>query len=485
MRTDEVKFLESFEESVSGISYDGWPIWWFFKMRFLGDKLVALPPNSRRLVNYNERIKRLISRFNRKNRHGKTDGKKIMFMAHTNGIILDKEHGFSVDRVESVVREVRKDPQFEEYISVISPFSQRRWLELLKYENLVYHYIDGEIEEKAKRNSALLHGQWRELSKGVSEESLRPALDFFFSREMIYWTILYYEAYKRIIKQEKIDLLCLYAGMGIMSKCAIAAAHRLGVKSLHVWHGAEIPTVNPDQPDSLYFAVIGDKYKEEYTRMGVNPENVFVTGPVFMDRLATYVGKGYPRGKKKKILLATSAWVEDNRGDKQTYVDYISKFLNELDKLDDVELTIKLHPREGATELYQSIIKSRGYKNVRVVGSGAQLKGTLYDLIGESDVVISFGSTVTTEAMIMGIPSLFIDFEQFQMKDFILNDKRILSISPKEDVSGVLEKILHDGKFKGEIIDTQNKIISEYLYRIDGKAGKRVFEIIKKLAEGK
>lgn len=521
-REEELKaeinsFLENFGASVKEIKYDGWPIWWFFKERFNRNSLLHPLPSHRQVVasvqkgrelglkekiknkltvfalkkfiEYNEKSKYWISKFNQKKPSSKTnkEKKRIMFLALTNAMLPDKKYEFTVDRVESALKEVREDSQLEEYLSVMSPLSHKNWSSLLNYPGLLYPYIDKEIRKKAKKNSTLLHKKWEEISEIPYDsvgEQFKPALNFFFSREMIYLIILYYETYKKIIQQEKIDLLCHSSGLGVISRCAMAAAHKSGIKSLHIRHGAGAPFRRSDEIASTYHAVKGPKYKERYVSVGINPENIFVTGSVFMDEIVPYIKEGPENHETKKILLATTPWLEDNRGDMETYVRYISKFLREINRLDNLEIILKLHPREKTAELYRSIIDAGGYENVKIVsGQGKdQLKSRLYTLITESDVVMCFGSTVGVEAMVIGRPSLVIDLIPNCYYGPILgNRKKVLHLNPAEDISKIVSKILKNQKAREEIINNQQEIIREYLYKVDGKAGKRVLKIIKEL----
>ncbi|RKX91903.1 MAG: hypothetical protein DRP84_10865 [Spirochaetes bacterium] len=505
------KFLENFGGFVNDIQYDGWPIWWFFKQRFLGDRLLPPLPSYEEIINsilnreevgfkqkfknkvtvfslgkfleYNEKTKIFISRFNKGKSSKKTDKKRIMFMTHTNAILPDKDYGYTVDRIGSVVKEVRKDPELEEYISVISPLSHKNWLKLLDYPNLVYSYIDKEIKKKAKRGSILLHKKWKEISKEINYnligEHFKTALNVFFSRESIYLIILYYETYKKIIKQEKINFLCFYAAGGILSKCAIAAAHNSGVKSLTISHGLGAPSRNPDQPPSFYHAVIGDKYKEKYIELGVNPENIFVTGPVFMDEIVRYIKDKNLQNKKKKILFATQPLVEDNYLSKEEYFNYIKEYLSDLKKLQNVDIKIKLHPREKYLEFYQNLLKSLNFERITIVKG--QEKKLLYNLIKESDLVIGFSSTVLVEAMIIGTPIISIDLLIGGNDPIIQNRDKIIHLNPKKSIYPISKKILYDKKEQKSIIKKQRELLKEYLYKVDGKGGKRVVNLIKKL----
>jgi len=523
IREKIVEFLEDFQGKgsnrgkVKDIRYDSWPIWWFFKFRFFMDRLLFPLPSHREIINsimknkkkgfkekfqdkliiftlkkfleFNERSKLLISKFSKRKKRGKKgEEKRIMFLIHTNAIILENENEFTVDRINSVVKEVRKSPEFEEYISIIDPLSHNSLLKLLRYENLVYSYIDKKIKEKAKRESFNLHKKWKKISEEVNYDSglekdiwtfLKPSLELFFSQEFIYLIILYYETYKKIIREEKIRVLCCYADLGVISKCAIAAAHKLGIKSLYISHGLGMPIFNPDQPPSLYHAVIGARYKEEFVSLGVNPKNIFVTGPVFMDYIIPYIKKKKIKSGKKNITLVTQALVEDNFIEKKVYFNYIKKFLSELKKIPNVDIKIKLHPRERYLGEYGRIIKSLNSGNIEIVKS--QKKEQLYNLIKESDLVIGFASTVLVEAMIINTPILIIDL--IENTDPILrNRNKIIHLKPKESIYTTCKKILYNKNFKENIIKNEKKLIKKYLYKVDGKTGERITKIIKKLS---
>lgn len=521
------KFLEEFPykkingKSMNDIQYEGWSIWWFFKKRFIGNLLLSplsthqqiiksiikgeefdfnkkirnklIVFTLKKFVKYNEEIKHWVSNFSRKTHTVRTtqEKKRIMFLSHTNGIIPDKKYGFTVDRIGSVVKEVREDPHLEEYISIVDPLSSNSCLRLLKYENLVYSYMNKEINEKSKKNSSLLHKKWNEISDQINYESylersiwehFRPALDLFFSKEMIHLIILYYETYKKIIVHEKIKLLCFYSGSDVISKCAIAAACKLGIKSLHITHGFSIPRENPDQPTSVYYAVFGSKFKERLVQLGVNPKNIFVTGPTYMDEIVYYLKNEYShRNKQKRILLATGNFVESGMINKKTYFEYISNFLGEVNKIEDSGVIIKLHPLEKNLRVYKSIVESLGLSNkIKIVeGRGEnQLKSKLYGLIHESDIVFSFGSTVTREAMVMGKPSLIIDLSPTPFAD---DRKKVMHIDSKEDVSKIISDIFYNPDIMKKILDNQKEFVEEYFYRVDGKAGERVIKHIKEL----
>jgi len=499
-------------KSIEDIRYDDVPIWWFFKMRFLNGKLPLQSLKHQEMANaiaekrkirfparkwlkahlvaksimYSEELKMLVSRLNRKQSRTSGAGKNIMVLAHTNSIMFNNsEAGFEVDRIESVVREIREGQELQEYISIVDPIAHNSMMGLLKYENLIYRYMD---RKNAMKNASRLHKQWKSIRDKFRYDSkndkeihahLQPVLDFVFSREMIYFAILYYDAYKKIINERKIRLLLAYADTGIILRAAIMAADRLGIKTLHVSHGIGKISVNAQLPDSVYHAVLSEEYREGYTDVGIPSRQIFITGPIFMDDIVRYKRDGPRISKIKKILFLT--WLYDDGGmDKTTYSSHIKKYLQELASVGDVEITIRMHPREKDIELYKSVVKSLGYKNVEVTESTGkkQTKDYLWALIRDSDLVISFGSTSSVESLIIETPTFIIDLFDASSKDPIMA-KGIIHV--KDSISKTAREMLYDGKMIMKWQEKGNLAVSKHLYKVDGKGGERVLGIIKEL----
>ncbi len=301
------KFLEKFEEETIEINYDGHSIWWFFEERFLGYRLSSqlfsrkdtvnvksIPKEGefklsneiknkikafflRKFLLWNEKSKILISKFNNRESQLEDNKSTVMFLVHSNAILFNKKFDkksqnseFKVDRIETLVDEVKKDKSLQEYISVVDPISHNSFLKLLKYENLFYRYVDNKIKKKSKSVSSNLHNKWKNIRNKIFYESkiereilsyFQASLDLFFSKEMIYIIILYYETYKKIIEKKNIKLLCIYSPAGVITRCAVAAARKLNVKCLMVPHGLGFPR-NNYWINSIYFAIEAEKIRE-------------------------------------------------------------------------------------------------------------------------------------------------------------------------------------------------------------------------------
>ena len=500
-----IDFFDDFGKQVDDIRYDDIPIWWFIKMRFLEPDTLPKPFPSHihveSMILDNKMPNRLKSWFTNIVLRGYLDGnekakcrlnnnpsmgavddrKRIMFLAHSNAIIPDNEYGYTVDRIGSVVNTVREDDELDAYVSVIMPLSHRA--RTLEHGNPFYSYVDDRIKNLAKSNAEILHKKWCmkdiNYNSGRLYKIYKPALDFFFSKEMIYLSILYYETYHKIIREEGIKLLCCYSSIGVQTKCAIMAAHRNGIKSLSISHGMSTPSIGLDQPDSVYFAVIGDRYREAFIEVGTKPSNVFVSGPVFMDEIVPYLGHvGDDEDNISQILIATPSTMRNRDISEGEYAVFIEKLFREINAVGEVDIIVKQHPNENSPDLYKKMAKRVGcviYVNT------SQQKKDLYTLIRDSDLVVSCGSTVSVEAMIMQKPTIVIDLFD-DSRDVILNDKRVMHVSLNEDFTKIVKDILQNDK---DVVATQNGVIHECLYKVDGHANERVVDKIKMLTKEK
>ncbi len=526
IRGEIIRFLEKLSDkkfdkcSIKDIKLDKTPVWWFFEDRFLGNRLphqfsdhkeIAKAikdkknqPYLKKIKNrvnvflfkkyflWNEKSKIWISKLNRKEAKLEKNKQTVMFLIHSNAILLDKPGlGFKVDRIGSIVEEVKKDNKLQAYVSVIAPLSHKASRKLLRYENLVYKFIDAKIKKKARDESLRLHEEWIRIREKISYDSelerelwksFQEPLDFFFSREMTHIAALYYETYKRILNDKNIKLLCIYSPAGVITRCAVAAAKELNVKCLMAPHGIGSPKGSFWVKD-IYFAIEGNEIKKDLIELGNKPENIFVTGPVFMDDIVNYIktNNEYEKSKNKKILVLPATPVDDAQLSFEEWSKYIGNYLDELHRIPDVEIVIKPKSRDGNIQMYGDIIKQRGYGNIVVEKSPS--KDFLYGLIRESDVVVTFYSTTVIESIIIGTPVFVIDLIFKNIYDPMIKNESIPHLNPDADISTTIQKVLSDGKILKKVLNNERKIIGEYLYNVDGKAGKRVLEVMHALLE--
>lgn len=185
----------------------------------------------------------------------------------------------------------------------------------------------------------------------------------------------------------------------------------------------------------------------------------------------------------KKILFATWLIKDKNLSsmERNSYMQYMRRYLQELNSVGNVEITIKLHPREKDDGIYKSVVKSLGYSNVKILKTENETQTTdfLYSLIKDSDLVISFGSTIAVESLVIGTPTIIINL--FGLPNDPILREGVIHLNPDEDISEIVSEILYDKDRIADVLEKGNQKVNEYMPLLDGRASERVMEVIKKL----
>ena len=307
---------------------DGIPLWWFYR-RLIVRHVLPKPLNTYRYI-YGEKLdetKKIIYQINSyisrkyllyaEKRKIKLIGKKsspkdsnhiprVLFLSYSNHLSESQD----IFRFSRLIEFFKDSKKAESFVAFADPLS-RHLSPKLKEFNTIYQYCGSAEKKKALELSDQLAERWKSITNQDKEEIFRfknhelwpllqPALDFFFSEEMIYLTILYYEAFKRLIHQEKI-VIGVISGMGsLFERCYMAAAKEKDVPTLAITHGIG---ANVLQPDVLYrtkFAVFSDFYKERYVNCGIPQEDVIAIGPLVYDEIFPFMTK---KNKDRKSVV--------------------------------------------------------------------------------------------------------------------------------------------------------------------------------------
>ena len=152
-------------------------------------------------------------------------------------------------------------------------------------------------------------------------------------------------------------------------------------------------------------------------------------------------------------------------------------------KLENVNLTIKMHPREKYYYLYKKIIESTN-KNIEIIKDGMN-KDQLYGLIAKSDVVVSFFSSVLLETSLLNKPVIFIKLNNPRKVDsigtFYSETPAIIKTEPEENLNPIIKKILYDKNFHNKLTKERKIMIDDFFYKLNGKEAQRCIKEIKYL----
>jgi hypothetical protein len=509
------------EKNITHIQYNNIPLWWFYQIRFMRDALPKQFDNFEKILSMENANKlRLVLHIEQKKAQAKILAKglainealkrraakdpetrtaDVVFLAHSTALEI-QDNTPVIDRINRVYELAQKDKDCTTELLVIDPISKRASQQSRELPNFFHSYIDKKTVEDAEAHAKKLNKQWKDFKKKLFKKLqgkekhflafFEPALDFFFSKEMIQVTITYYETFKKILKQKKAKALIIYSPAGVLDRCAIKAADDYGIPTIRLTHGLGISATPWTYPKTFHVLANNAIEKTRYEKLGAPKNNIHITGPVFIDGVHKSKKKKR-KSNKKTILFCTAPIVRENIVKKDAYLNHIKKVLEELHNTDDgnTHIIIKLHPIEDDEGSYQKIVNELGAENMEVV-QGTLGKKSLYDCIYECDVFISFFSTTLFEANLLDKPTILIELYDRIVVDpentFHDNSKAVLKL-PATFEKGVLkdltEKVLHDPELQTQLTRDRAQFIEDFFYKNDNKAPERAVRKIKEIIE--
>ncbi len=427
---------------------------------------------------------------------------KILFLTFTNYTrdnIKDNSPSF---REAKIMELIEKEGKYEPLMLAAEPLSSFSPRKIRRLSHTLYDYYTDETRRKAKEKAREFARRWREICPEEKKRILsfagrdvfryyRENLDFLYSEELIFTVARLYYAYLSLLKEEKIKAVVLSSQNNLIEKSLVAAAFAEDVPVFIIQHGIGLgayPTI--DTPDNVKFAVFSERYRQELSALGIRKENIEVVGPIIFDGIEKFAGRKdvhlNRREGGRKVLLATSPFVEDRFLEKEEYFRKVRRLLKEL-KMTASQITIKLHPRERYRKEYQRMIdelsRPAGLSSANLPAANPPPVGLSqvidreehYRLIWESDLVVTFGSTVALEAMIIGRPTLTVELFD-----------GINPTNEKVRHPEATTMVRHDGKIReeaGRLLEEgeqkePGKLVADLCYRPDGKASERIVDFI-------
>ncbi len=191
----------------------------------------------------------------------------------------------------------------------------------------------------------------------------------------------------------------------------------------------------------------GLKTKNELKKLGFDARNVVCTGSSKFERLAIRSGKqkislsnrfSFPDNKITILLLTSyTGLFETNPELKEQHEIYNNAYhdiIAESILCDNVTLIIKPHPLEK-TKIHNNLASK--HNNIFV----AESRENTSDLIASTDVVISFGSTATFDAIILKKAVIVINFDKFALNPLFVGSSFCYLPKNRSELSTAFSKI--------------------------------------------
>jgi CDP-glycerol glycerophosphotransferase (TagB/SpsB family) len=225
---------------------------------------------------------------------------------------------------------------------------------------------------------------------------------------------------------------------------------------------------------SDYFCVSGLQSKSVKERYLKDTKEILITGQPRFDSLAN-ADKLYDASKirakfglasDRKILL----WATDSGLPLEETRKSISNVYRAASSVENVQLVVKLHPAESQVLLYE-----QDHQCTPIIVKGNQPIG---ELLYVCNAIITKSSTSAIEAAILKRPVIVLNLSGKPDPVPYVEGGIAIGVHKAEELGSVIKKVLYDREVQEKLARGQEKFVYEHAYLQDGKASKRVSDLI-------
>lgn len=314
------------------------------------------------------------------------------------------------------------------------------------------------------------------------------------------------EAFDRIASELPLDLL-IVDGPGIRQQTWVAAAKRLGVPSLEIYHATL--AVKPDlmfrrQDQADYLAMGSTLIKDIYMYLGLPPERLRVTGlpsrptgDLSKEEAVRILADRYGLNPRRRIALLFNQY---DSGDAFEFlfnlssgyqVDLIrqlssaAKAFNAKDSR-GLELLVKRHPTMAVEgwddeEAYQYIAGQVGQKLFMV-----SPKESNPLLLAAADIVLIFKiSSTVSEALNADRPVIMWPYCRDWLHDEILQSGSIIPVQDQKSLEEALNRSLNDTAFQEDIARKRRAYLDKFPHVTAEEAVSNLIQYIEDIIAGR
>jgi UDP-N-acetylglucosamine 2-epimerase len=360
-----------------------------------------------------------------------------------------------------------------------------------KVQNFDYVNINNFITKKSKinlisfkkelKNKFKILNKSKDIKNNLKYESIpifniiKDQFTYLFNLSYIS-NAIYLECFYNLFRVNKIKLIITHGECAKKNKILVAFSKKYNVKTLFIMHG----TVNENT--GIYnhlmsdkIAVFDDYYKKVFIKINNNAEKIVVTGNPSWDKIneiniskkELYFKLNIPN--KKIIVLAT------------THIPWDLKFgmaystLKAMNHFKNYHIVIKMHPEEEP-EFYNKIAKKLNIKITLV----NDIK-MLHPLIKYSELVIITDSTVGLETILLDKPLIDLSLNIIPFFNDYVKKEAALSVRNEKELVPAIKSIINNINTQKNLKKNRKKYIYDHNYKQDGKASKRIVNLINKM----
>lgn len=305
--------------------------------------------------------------------------------------------------------------------------------------------------------------------KGINFwDAVKDDIGLLFDREFI--TLVSNTGYfDRIIDTVNPDILVVGDDRAHRVRGHVLLAKQRGIPVLEIQHGIYLPTSPMDTPLSDKLAAGGDFYKRTYIKFGAHDNQVVVTGwPKFDTSVKLKESLTEKHKDEVDILFATQPI------DIKLNLDTIEAIGSFIGDSTHVRLIVKPHPAEN-TKIYNQITKK--YKNVILHKSSEDISS----FVASSDILVTLTSTVAIEAALLDKPIICINTTNEKL--MFVSSGIAIEVKKLDELMPAIRDVLYNKEVRKKLAKTRKKFVYEHAYIQDGKASKRVADLIFQMIE--
>ncbi|MFH0831788.1 MAG: UDP-N-acetylglucosamine 2-epimerase [archaeon] len=399
-------------------------------------------------------------------------------------------------RIENVVKELLKSRDN----NVVMVTTKTNMQDELKNQGLNYvsfgDFLNQNMKKDINEKNREVVGLWKRLEKDKEfckllsykgenlEEVIKKDLEFYFCIKFK-WIMHYIETSKVLMDKLNINLVATICDFITPTRSAVMAAKSKSIPTLMVQQGLQV-----DDSGRFFIPLTCDKIalwgpadKEYMGRWGIADSRLIVTGSSLHDSISIkkistkrkeeLLEKLGLDGNKKTVLLVSQAfegiWGENTRKR------LIELVVNTIKNRKDMQLIIKLHPREEE-EMPKKIVEKYNPKNVVITKKEFDID----ELIDLSDVMVTLESTCIYDAILLRKPVISVNLIKFPEQVAYVKSGACMGVYQDKDFKNAL-KTLFRGKMNKKFEEGRKRFIEDYFYKTDGKASARVAELIYKM----
>jgi hypothetical protein len=263
---------------------------------------------------------------------------------------------------------------------------------------------------------------------------------------------------------------------GPLAKAFARFARRVGVRTTVLQHGILAGAFSYRQTEGDQVAAWGTADATWFRTNLTGPVRVEATGNPRYDALAG----ARPEGGRMRdapqdmrvALFASQPFVPDRalRSPWERF-EAMRMALDAVAELPQYVLVVKWHPSEGNRgELPKTTLPR---ERIRTVAGGDTLR-----LIRQSDVVLVLSSTVALEAMMFGVPVIFLGAPDLESPFHPPEDGGGLRARTSADLAGHLASLQKDSGFREAVLEGERRFLQERYAPMDGHAAERVVRLL-------